>query len=157
MDEKENEEYDKMVEEMEKNGQQEFVSEICYNMYTASAKCHMHFGDDISDALEVNENEMLDQQTTCDFIEDVVKNRIDDEGFVYSHQNVRSNPIADYLGMFGADDMETNPTVAQWFGLVASGAACAAMGFLAWDLKKKVDVSPASTEKLIANEDAVVA
>jgi len=125
-------------------------------MYSQSAKCHMHYGEDssASEALELSDSEAASEQTTCDFIEDVVRGYVDDEGFVYSHQRENTNPIAGFLGMFGADDMETDVTAAQAAGLAITGVATAAMAFAAFQMKRKVDVKSLAGG-LMANEAAV--
>jgi len=119
----------------------QYISEICYNMYTESAKCHMHYSENSNMALELSESEALNEQVACDFIEDVVKGYVNDEGFVYSHQRQVSNPITNYLSMFGADDMDTEVTAMQYAGLLFTGTATVAMAAAAFHLKRKVQSS----------------
>ena len=125
-------------------------------MYSLSTKCHTHYGENsaASEALELSDSEATNEQTTCDFIEDVVKGYVDDEGFVYSHQRVNTNPIASYLAMFGADDMETEVTAAQAVGLAFTGIATVAMAYAAFQMKRKIGGN-VEAGGLIANEAAV--
>jgi hypothetical protein len=107
-------------------------------MYTQSAKCHTHYNSN-NNALELSESEALNEQVSCDFIEDVTKGYVNNEGFVYSHQRHVSNPVIQYFEMFGADDMETDVTGMQYVGLFATGAATVAMAVAAFHLKRKID------------------
>jgi hypothetical protein len=138
-DEREGEEYQQEQEQEDF----QYISEICYNMYTQSAKCHMHYSDNSNMALELSESEALNEQVACDFIEDVVKGYVDNEGFVYSHQRQVSNPITQYFSMFGADDMDTEVTGMQYFGLFLTGTATVAMAAAAFHLRRKIAGSPA--------------
>jgi len=141
---RENEEHEEMYE----NG--EYVSEICYNMYEYSAKCHANFGEDEM-ALELSDNELAVQELTCDYIEDIMKGNVDEDGFVNSHQ--QGTLVTDFFGSFGADDLEENATGGQIAGLIFTGLAAAGMGYLAYEMKKKVDSIP--QEGLIANDAGV--
>jgi hypothetical protein len=116
----------------------------------------MHYSDN-NMALELSESEALNEQTACDFIEDVVKGYVNNEGFVYSHQRQVSNPVAQYLSMFGADDMDNEVTGMQVFGLFLTGTATVAMGAAAWHLKKKIAVSSAAAPKQHLLSDGVLA
>ena len=122
----------------------QYISEICYNMYTESAKCHSHYSENSNMALELSEPEALNEQVSCDFIEDVVRGYVNDEGFVYSHQRQVSNPVAQYFSMFGADDMDTEVTGMQYFGLFLTGTATVAMAAAAFHLKRKIESSGAA-------------
>lgn len=148
-------EYKEYQQEYE-NGYSDYVSEICSNMYESSAKCHSHFGEDYdleSMGLELGDAEYAQQETACNFIDDVLKGRVDDEGYVYSHQNERTF-VSDFFASFGADDLEDNVTGGQIAGLLVTGAAAAAMGAYAYELKQKVEAI-AGSDGLMANEAAV--
>ena len=133
---------------MYENG--EYVSEICYNMYEYSAKCHANFGEDDM-ALELSDSELAVQELACGYIEDVMKGNVDEDGFVNSHQ--QGTLLTDFFGSFGADDLEENATAGQIAGLIVTGLAAAGMGYLAFEMKKKVDSIP--QEGLIANDNGV--
>jgi len=150
-------ENDQEAEEYEKAQQedQEFVSEICYNMYMSSAKCHQNMADSDAEAFELSEAEDLNQEVTCNFIEDVVRGYVDDEGFVYSHQK-SNNPITTFFESFGADPagLDENVSGGQIAGLIVTGVAAASMAAVAYVLKQKVD-DLSLTDGLITNEAAV--
>lgn len=147
-------EYEEYQEQFE-NGYEDYVSEICYNMYTYSAKCHSHFGEDEM-ALELSDSETTNQATTCDFIEDVLKGKVDEDGYVYSHQDDGSF-VSDFFGSFGADDLNDDVTGAQIAGLIVTGLAAAGMAFTAFEMKRKIagSIVGPSAEGLIHNECAV--
>lgn len=147
-------EYEEYQEQFE-NGYEDYVSEICYNMYTYSAKCHSHFGEDEM-TLELSDSETTNQATTCDFIEDVLKGKVDEDGYVYSHQDDGSF-VSDFFGSFGADDLNDDVTGAQIAGLIVTGLAAAGMAFTAFEMKRKIagSIVGPSAEGLIHNECAV--
>lgn len=122
-------------------------------MYMNSAKCNRNIPED-DNSLPLTDMEILNQEVTCDFIEDVMMNKIDADGFVQSHQS--TSPIADFLGRFGADPLEKGVTAAQWFGLVFTGSAAAAMGFFAYNLHKQI-ADVAGSEGLINNNEGTLA
>ncbi len=121
-------------------------------MYTASAKCHSHFTEETF-TLELTDSELMSETATCDFIDDVIKGHIDEEGFVWSHQQ-RVNPISNLFGLWADDSgLETRVTAAQVAGLMIGAIACAGMGFVAYQLKMQVDAQNPMKEGLVATTD----
>jgi hypothetical protein len=98
----------------------------------------MHYTSN-NNTLELSDTEALNEQVSCDFIEDVMKGHVNNEGFVYSHQQHVLNPITQYFQMFGADEMETDVTGMQYVGLFVTGTATVAMAVAAFHLKHKID------------------
>lgn len=147
---KEAEEYQEAYE----NGFQDYVSDICSNMYLDSAKCHSHLTEDDM-SLELSDSELEIQELTCDFIEDVVKGYVSEDGLVNSHEN-QGNFVGDFFQAFGGDyngDPEGRMTGAQGAALFLTGTASVAMGAAAYHLKTKVDAG--LSDGLIANDAAV--
>uniref|UniRef100_A0A7S3Q0N2 Uncharacterized protein n=1 Tax=Chaetoceros debilis TaxID=122233 RepID=A0A7S3Q0N2_9STRA len=137
------EDYQEYNQQMEEGYYENESSEVCYNMYTQSAKCHSHLTDEFP--IELSDDELSGQEASCNFIEDVVKGHFDDEGFVWSHQE-RVNPVSQLFGIFN-DDIETRITGAQVAALTLTSAACGSMGYIAYLMKLKVDAitDPLST------------
>lgn len=133
-----------------------YISEICYNMYSTSAKCHTHYAADDIETLELSDSELLNEGVTCDFIEDVFHGNVNEEGYVYSHQFENSTVLNNYFAFFGADDMETEVTAAQVAGLIVTGTATAAMVAAAFHMRRKIE-GPDFKEGLITNDAAISA
>ena len=115
-----------------------YVSEICYNMYTDSAKCHSHFTQDDM-ALELSESEILNSNVTCDFIEEVVRGHVDEMGLVYSRQASVNNWAFSDVNGANAYYEDSPVTAVQAAALTVTSLAAAAMAFMAVDLKRQVD------------------
>ena len=90
------EDYQEYNQQMEEGYYENESSEVCYNMYTQSAKCHSHLTNEFP--IELSDDELSGQEASCNFIEDVVKGHFDDEGFVWSHQE-RVNPLSHFFGL----------------------------------------------------------
>jgi len=133
-----------------------YISEICYNMYSTSAKCHTHYAADDIETLELSDSELLNEGVTCDFIEDVFRGYVNDEGYVYSHQFENSTVLNNYFAFFGASEMESEMTGAQAAGLIITGTATAAMVAAAFHLRRKVE-GPGFKEGLMTNDVAISA
>jgi len=147
-------EEDEYQEEVEQ--EEIYISEICYNMYSDSAKCHTNYAADNNETLELSDSELLNQDVTCNFIEDVLKGYVDEDGFVYNHGFKNSTFLNNYFAFFGADDMETEVTAAQVAGLIVTGTATAAMVAAAFHMRRKIE-GPDFKEGLITNDAAISA
>ena len=138
--------------QQEQYNEEVYVSEICYNMYTESAKCHSHFTEDDTMALELTESELLNSNATCDFIEEVAKGHVDELGLVYSRQA----SVSSWASVSANAYYEASPvTAVQAAALTVTSLATAAMACMAVSLKLKVNRAT-MTESLMTNEEAGV-
>ena len=97
----------------------------------------------------------MNEETTCNFIEDVVKQHISNEGIVYSHQ--KPTTAADKLFVaLGGRQYSKGMSVGQAFALTVTAAGTAAMAFFAYNLKQEVD-NAGTTTGLMKNEGGVSA
>jgi len=93
--------------------------EVCYNMYTRSAKCQYfnNCTDDADCPLALSDDEMTTNEATCDFIEQVQKNHVSSEGFVYSRQG-----NVGVLDRFFGESQEVTAAQAVILGITIVGA-----------------------------------
>jgi len=108
--------------------------EVCYNMYVRSAKCQ-NFNDCTDEAdcpLALSDEEMMTNDATCDFIEQVEKDHVSAEGFVYSRQG-----NVGVLDRFFGDSQEVTAAQAVILGLTAVGAM--SLTAVALHLRQEVD------------------
>jgi len=65
--------------------EEDYIYQVCNNMYESSAKCNANLGDDIKEKLYESDAQVQGEQLTCDFIKDAILGEIDENGFVSSH------------------------------------------------------------------------
>jgi len=125
-------------------------------MYSDSAKCHTHYAADNNETLELSDSELLNQEVTCNFIENVFKGYVNKDGFVYNNQYGQHSLANDFFSSFGADDTLTDVTAPQVAGLLVTGTATAAMVAAAFHMRRKIE-GPGFKEGLMTNDAAISA
>jgi len=104
--------YQEVDEDAEDNND---VTEMCENLYTAAAKCNRHIGSASSESYQSSEQED-NSQTVCNYIGSVVSGRYDEDGFIYVDSgNYRSSNSGNKY-----HNVETIPevSVGQVFGIL---------------------------------------
>jgi F0F1-type ATP synthase assembly protein I len=123
------------------------VSELCQNLYMASARCDMHYRSWNNKAKQSKQYAQV-MNLQCDFIDSVVAGNFDELGFVKLDQENITNPT----GLSGliqkTFSLATSPnappsvvTPLQIFGLCASVFACCILGLWAAALHKGKSVA----------------
>lgn len=144
----------------------DYVNEVCYEMYTSSAKCNQNLEDDIKESLNEGRDEVseAEEQITCDFIKDAILGQIDENGFVLAHDEIERNNNAQRFWNWATNAAIEDPTyetidtvtsdavtAAQATMLTLGAIGTAAMAGAAYMLKTQVDKM--SAQGLIPNED----
>lgn len=115
-----------------------FRSDLCTNMYLASARCDKHYKSySSSNKNSKMTNYYANQDLSCEFIQSVVEGNYNEMGFVNidtnttATGNILTNSI--YYEEYGHYIQEVSPL--QIFGLCASILACAILALWAGSLK----------------------
>ena len=140
----------------------DYVNEVCYDMYAASAKCNTNLDEDIQESLEEADSEIDNEEATCKFIKDAILGHIDENGFVYSpEQSGAATDFWNWALNANAKDPQFVTQQRQSSGSVTPAQAtlltlfvvgCVAMGTVAYLMKEQLDIKEGA-EGLIANKD----
>ena len=133
-------------------------------MYESSAKCNTNLGEDVQENLEGDDLEEAEQEMVCNFIEDAILGKIDENGFVYARDDgSQFTPMMDFWNYItnaatedpqfvtSAKESSNSVTAGQATALSFGAIGTAAMAYAAYFMKKQVDA--AGAEGLIANAD----
>jgi len=84
------------------------INYVCYDLYSASAKCNSHLSEEIQEKLGESDSEMANEAATCTFINQAMQGNIDENGFVLSDYT--------YVGANYSDYSELSDTVTPVYG-----------------------------------------
>jgi hypothetical protein len=138
--------------------EEDYVNQVCYDMYSSSAKCNQNLSEDLQELLEESDDEISNEQITCDFIKQAVTGQIDEYGFVMTKDE--SSGFWDNLFQSSSETpsyeaavrYSNKTTGGQAFALTFGMLGTAALAALAFQMKNQVDAAE-SAEGLIAKTD----
>ena len=128
---------------------------MCYNVYSASAKCNSHLSEEIQEKLEESDSEMYNEAASCNFINQALQGNIDENGFV----------LSDYTYVGGANyGNSVTPMYGSEYRVSGVQAAALSIGAVGtailvgtvYRLKRQVEALDDDKEQFIAVEDKVI-